>query len=284
MTKDKLVHQGIYFIPKKPMKRAILWVHGLTDNFYGDMGLIESFVDTLGSYGWGIASFNTRGHDIVSSVKKNDSLFPKGHTSITIGSAYENFSECIFDIDAGISFLFEKGFHEVMIAGISTGANKVCYYAGTQEDSRVIAVILASPISDVPIESKTKQYSSTIHRVKGLIEKMKGESLISDISYMPLTPQRYLSLFNPGGCEDVFDYYNKQPKLTVFSHIKQPLCVLLAGADEYTDRPVLDILNILKKHHQSTNFYGSIIPRALHSFNGQEQVMANDIFGWLRGF
>jgi len=282
VTKDKLIHQGIFFKPKKPTKKAILWLHGLTDNFYGDLSALEALSGRCEKEGWGLASFNTRGHDIVASVKKLDPQNPKGQTSVSLGSSYENFADCVYDIDAAITFLKKQGFLQVILAGISTGANKVCYFAGTQKDPRIAGVIMLSPISDVPIESKSKHYKENVKQMKTLVKQRKGESLIRGISYLPLTPNRYLSLFDPGGIEDVFDYYSKQPKLTVFSSIKQPLCVVLAGADEYTDRPVSEILNVLEEHHRSTNFQGFIIPNAFHSFNGQEQEVVSAILHWVR--
>ena len=282
ITKDKLVHQGMFFRPKKPTKKAILYVHGLTDNFYGDLSALEALSGRCEKEGWGLASFNTRGHDIVASVKKLDPQNPKGQTSVSLGSSYENFADCVYDIDAAITFLKKQGFLQVILAGISTGANKVCYYTGTQKDPRIAGVIMLSPISDVSIESKSKHYKENVKQMKTLIKQRKGESLLSGISYLPLTPNRYLSLFDPGGIEDVFDYYSKQPKLTVFSSIKLPLCVVLAGADEYADRPVLDILTVLQKHHRSSNFQGFIIPNAFHSFNGQEQKVADTIFRWIK--
>lgn len=282
VTKDKLIHQGLFFRPKKPGKKAILWVHGLTDNFYGDLSALEALSGRCEKEGWGLASFNTRGHDIVASVKKLDPQNPKGQTSISLGSSYENFADCAYDIDGAITFLKKQGFLQVILAGISTGANKVCYYAGTQKDPRIAGVILVSPISDVPIESKGKHYKEYVSQMKTLVKQRKGELLMSGITYLPLTPKRYLSLFDPGGSEDVFDYYNKQPKLAVFSRIKKPVCVVLAGADEYADRPVLDILTVLKKHHRSTNFHGFIIPGAFHSFNGKEKQVVGKILRWAR--
>lgn len=287
VTKDTLVHQGLFFHPSrkatdgKPSK-AILWVHGLTDNFYGDLGMIEVFVDSLGEYGWAVASFNTRGHDIVTSVKKIDSASPKGHTSLTIGSGYEIFSDCIFDIDAGISFLAEQGFGDVVIAGASTGANKVCYYAGTTKDPRVAGVLLVSPISDVPIEVKSAQYKVNVKRMKTLVKQGKGEMLFDGVSYLPLTPARYLSLFESGGTEDVFDYYRENPKLTAFSRIKQPLCVVLAGADEYSDRPVAEIAAVYRVYQRSKQYHEIIIPDAFHSYGGKEQEVVGAILRWIR--
>lgn len=282
VTKDKLIHQGIFFKPKKAGKKAILWVHGLTDNFYGDLRMIEAFVDTIGRQGWGIASFNTRGHDIVTSMKKVDRVSPKGHTSLTMGSGYENFSECVFDIDAGISFLVDQGFGEVIIAGASTGANKVCYYAGTKHDLRVVGVLLVSPISDVPIESKSENYKTNIKRMKALVKQGKGETLVDNTSYFALTPKRYLSLYKPGGTEDVFDYYNKRPNLIAFSCIKQPLCVILAGADEYSDRPVEGIAAVYRAYQRSKRYHDVIILGALHSYAGNEQEVVAAILGWIR--
>ncbi len=281
-TKDKLVHQGIYFAPLKKSKKALLWVHGLTDNFYGDMGMLETLVDTLGKDGWGIASFNTRGHDIITNVKKLDPQNPKGHTGLVIGSAYENFIECVYDIDAGIRFLINQGFTEIVIAGVSTGANKVCYYAGTQKNPRVAGVLLVSPLSDVPIEKKGKNYRANLKRVKQLLAQGKEDMLIEGYAELPLTPKRYLSLYEPGGVEDVFDYYAKQPKLKVFSNIKKPLCIILAGSDEYTDRPVADILAVYKKYQRSTNFHSAIIPSAFHSFGEKEKETIQAILDWLK--
>lgn len=136
--------------------------------------------------------------------------------------------------------------------------------------------------SDVPIESKSKQYKANMKRMKALVKQRKGEALLDNVSYLPLTPKRYLSLYDPGGIEDVFDYYRKQPKLTVFSRIKQPLCVVLAGGDEYTDRPVQDILTVFDRYQKSTNYHSAIIPDSYHSFGGKEVELSNVIFSWFK--
>lgn len=53
VTKDKLIHQGIFYEPsKKPFfakasaDKAILWVHGLSGKFYGDVVMMEQFADS----------------------------------------------------------------------------------------------------------------------------------------------------------------------------------------------------------------------------------------------
>ncbi len=281
VTKDSLIHQGIFYKPTKSRYSAILWVHGLTDNFYGDLSTLEALGECCEKEGWGLASFNTRGHDIIASVKKLDPQNPKGQTSVSLGSSYEKFSECVYDIDAAITFLKHQGFAQVILAGISTGANKVCYYAGTQRDPRVAAVVLASPLGDVPIESKEPKFTHNLKRAKQFVLKGQGDRLLEGITYLPLTAKRYLSLYQSGTVEDVFDYYVKQPKLTVFSKITKPLCIVFGGADEYSDRPVKDILAVLRKYQKSKNYHEAIIPGAFHSLGGKEKEFVKTLTPWL---
>lgn len=282
VTEDKLIHQGIFYKPTKSSGRSILWVHGLTDNFYGDLTTLESLGESCGKEGWGMASFITRGHDIIASVKKLDRKNPKGQTSVSLGSSYENFADCVYDIDAGITFFEKQGYAQIIIAGISTGANKVCYYAGTQRDPRVAAVVLASPLSDVPIESKEPKFTHNLNRAKQLVLAGEGERLLEGVTYLPLAARRYLSLYQAGTVEDVFDYYAKQPKLTVFSNITKPLCIVFGGADEYSDRPVKDILAVLRTYQKSKNYHEAIIPGAFHSFGGREKEFVGNVVAWIK--
>lgn len=283
-TKDKLIHQGIFFRPKKPSKRAILWVHGLTDNFYGDLALMEELSTHCDKEGWGLASFNMRGHDIVASVKKLDPTSPKGQTGLTNGAAYERFEDSRLDIDAGISFLVDQGFSEIIIAGISSGANKVCFYAGSKRDPRVSGVLLASPISDVAIKKKElgSKFKATLAKVAQLVRQKNGNKLYDDYDYMPLTPTRYLSLYTPESTEDVFQYYHSKPDTWVLSRTKKPLMVLMGDRDEYADRPVPEIIKFFERYNRSTRFSRSAITGAFHSYGGKEREAAKAIVNWIR--
>lgn len=284
VTKDKLVHQGIYFAAKRKSKVAILWVHGLTDNFYGDHQLLEALTSKCERQSWGLAAFNTRGHDIVTSITKLDKSTPKGYTHYTAGAGIEEFTDCVLDIEAGVTFLEKQGFSEVILVGSSTGANKVCYFAGTQKDKRVAGVILASPISDVAIKIKElgNKYQSVIKKAQALVKAGKGDALVEGFDYMPLTPKRFLSLYQENSAEDVFPYYQKNPKFAILAKIKKPLMVVMGAADEYSDRPVPEIIKILKKHQRSKNFRAVIVPRAFHSFGGKEKEFIREVANWIK--
>jgi len=284
ITKDNLVHQGIFFRPVKPLKRAILWIHGLTDTFYGDVKTFDEFTKQCEGLEWGFASFNTRGHDIITSTTKIDPSHAKGKTHSIQGAACEKFIDCIYDIDAAISYLEKEGFNEIVLVGISTGANKACYYVATQKDSRVVGVVLASAISDVGIKKKQlgSQYKKIIDKARSLVKKGKGNNFIEGLDYMPITPNRFLSAYAENGDEDVFPYYQNKPTFGTFSKIYNPLLIVMGERDEYADMPVKDILDIYAKAQKSKLFKSEIISGGYHSFGGKEKELVEKIVDWAK--
>jgi len=236
-TTDGLVHQGIFSAPKKPGKRAILWVHGLTGRFYGDKEIMEAFADECGNRGWGFAAFNNRGHDHITGMHKVDQKNPGGFTYAMGGGGYEKFEECIFDIHAGVDFLVSRGFPEVFVVGHSTGALKVIYSEGTKPHENVAGVVLAGAISDrLGPEVDKEKLSIQIAQMEKLIAEGKGDELVNGLAFFPMTPKRFISLYKKGSAEDVVDYGDENPKMTAFSKILKPTLVIISGQDENLDR------------------------------------------------
>lgn len=283
VTKDKLIHQGIFFRPKKPGKKAILYVHGLTSTFYGNIKMLEAFAEGCQKSGFGFAAFNNRGHDIVTGIKKIDSREPKGYAKVSGGAGSERFEDCVCDIDAGISFLAKQGYSEIILAGHSTGANKVCYYAGIKKDPKVKGVILLSPVSDRldPTLDKEKT-AKLVTDMKKMIDDGQGDELLSGVHAFPVTPWRFVSLYAPHAVEDVFDYGDAMPTLTCFSTIIKPLFVLIGSQDEYLHRPVEHVIEVFTKHARSKCYQSVIVPDALHSFNRKEKKVVSAITRWVK--
>lgn len=281
ITRDKLIHQGIYFEPAKKGKRALLWVPGLASTFYSNIPLMEEFATQCDGVGFGFAAFNTRGHDIVTGIKRIDKRKPKGYSRVTIGAGIETFKECIFDIESGISFLVSQEYKEVIVVGHSTGANKACYYAATQKDTRLTAVILAGPASDrLDPSLNSLKVKNDLLLMQDLVNKGKGDTLVSDTFFYPLTPRRFLSGFTPNSLEDQFDYGDDRPRMKYYSKIKKPLLVIFGSQDEYLDRPAIKVIEVFDEYQQSANYKAVIIKNALHSFDGQEKEFVSEIVSW----
>lgn len=281
-TKDGLIHQGIYFEPKKKSKRAILWIHGLTGRFYGDTVMMNELAEASGKQGYGFAAFNTRGHDMVASIHKKDTRKPSGHSYLTRGAAYEKFEESVFDIDAGITFLVNKGFSEVIVIGYSTGANKACYFFAKERNPHAVGVVLAGPISDrLDVDIDQKKLKKDLEKMQKLVQAGKGDEL-SAFHQFPMTPKRFISLLGTHTAEDTFDYGDKIPKLTSFSAITKPLLVIIGAVDEYADRPVADIIKTFDRYQRSRNYKSVLLPGCAHGFEPKEKEAVESMIKWIK--
>lgn len=280
VTKDDVIHQGIYFEPKKKSDTALLYIHGLSSLFSSHIATCDGFADMGEKKHIGFASFNNRGFGLISGPQKKDSTALTGFTHIPGGAGQEVFEDCVLDIDAGVTFLITQGYKKVVLVGRSTGANKACFYAGTVDDPRVIGVVLNSPISD-RLEKSEKEIAETLPRMKKLIATGKGDELINGYNFFPLTPKRYVSLYEKGSKEDVFDYGDEKSKMTTYAKIKKPLYVIFGGSDELADRPVTAIKKVFDTHTTSKKYTSIIVPGALHGFDGKEDKLARLVGEWI---
>ncbi|MFZ2025465.1 MAG: DUF1749 domain-containing protein [Microgenomates group bacterium] len=280
-TTDDLLHQGLYFEPKEKLGTAILYVHGLSSVFHGHMGTCDAFAEIGEQTGIGFASFNNRGFNLISGIQKKDPTALTGINHVPGGAGQEVFEECVLDIDAGITFLGNFGYKNVVLVGRSTGANKVCFYAGTVDDPRVLGVVLNSSTSDRLTKPK-EQVERELVFMKKMITEGKENELFTGYSFFPMTPKRYISLFEKGSKEDVFDYGDEKPEMKIFSQIKKPLFVILGEKDEHVDRSVADVIKVFDGKTNSSKYKSLIMSGALHGFEGYEQDLAVTICSWIK--
>lgn len=279
-TKDNLIHQGLYAEPAKQTGTALLWVHGLSSNFYSNASRINTMIDVCRGNRIGFAVFNSRGHDVVTGIKKIDVKNGNKQTRIVGGAGNERFEESVYDIDAGVSFLKEKGFTKIILIGSSTGANKVCFYAGTQQDPRVSGVVLASPVSDhLNPDEKLSWFVRSFLKVLQALGL--GDSFVPFVQPYPVTPNRALSLVTPHSSEDVFDYDDTEHGLKVFGNITKPLLILLGELDESLDRPAFVIKSVYDNKTHAKRYASVIIKDADHGFKGKEKEFSKEIIKFI---
>jgi pimeloyl-ACP methyl ester carboxylesterase len=283
-TKDGLQHQGIFFRPAKPVKRAIVWIHGLTGKFYGDVTVCDLVMDACEAYGWGFASFNNRGHDFISGGHRINQKAESGYTYVNLGAGYEVFEECVFDIHAYADFMAAQGFDEVILIGHSTGALKVGYSEAVSPHPNVAGIVLTGPVSDYLSPSQdSEKVERNLTRMKQLIADGKGDDLQTDIFFFPMTPKRFVSLFDPESAEEsVFDYGATVPKMKMLKKITKPLFVIVSEKDENLDRPAEDVIRVFNEHKPSDRYTGLVFPGANHGFDGMEKQVIQTITDWIK--
>ncbi len=282
-TPDKLLLDGLWFGSEKP-KRAFIFVHGLSSTVFSHheflLPLIDQNTATL--------FFNNRGHNIVTGLHKIDKRKKKGYAWTAGGSAKELFTDCVNDIQGAINLANCRGAKNIYLIGHSTGSQKVTYFLSRRgKQGQVTGAVLMSPMSDYA-STKFEYPTSNLAKAMSLAEKLVKENRPHELLPETIWPetksaQRFLSLFTPTSIEQqMFPYFTPEKRSSALWSIRIPLLIILAGKDEHRDRPTKQIAKwFIKNSHQKTTKV-IVIKKALHSFNGQEDKIAETIAAWLQ--
>jgi pimeloyl-ACP methyl ester carboxylesterase len=272
-TRDGVFLDGLVADPARGRRAALVFVHGLGSAFSSGQPLIRELAARLTGAGFGYLKFNTRGHDVVS--RRGPRL---------AGAAFERFGDCVADIRAMIAFARARGYDQVVLAGHSTGANKVLYYAARTRDRRVGGIILLGPISDVAAEVRRVGKGELRRRVAAA-ERMarRDPAALVPRAWGFWSARRYLSLYRPGGAEDVFPYYRPRARWTALRSVRVPVAAVVGSRDEYLDRPAGELLEAFRQNAlRARSYTGIVVPGADHGFRDRERELAEVIVGWLR--
>lgn len=280
VTPKKFKLSGLWFGPVKP-KRVIIFVHGLSSSAF-QTALAEALVDKKTA----VITFSNRGHNKIAKIYRLDKT-KRGHHSVLVGQAHEVFTECTDDIQGVIDFVRSAGVRDIYLAGHSTGCQKSVYYASRKSNQKNIkGIILLAPLSDyaaaVKFDTDGKLAKAT-KVARTLVQKgEKHELLPASVASNPIDAQRFLSLYTPDSAEEIFTYAQPKKNPRAFKSVETPVCILLAGDDEYGDRPAKDIAAWFEQHTHSKHFAAKIIPDATHSFAGKEGLMVSVVRSWIR--
>lgn len=274
-TRDGIALDGIFVKPRRKSKTALIWVHGLTSSFHSSQTLIKELSSRCQKAGVGYFKFDTRGHDVVARGQGKHKL---------LGTIYERFEDCTYDIRAMTSFAKRLGYKNIILAGHSTGANKAVYYLSRTKDQSVKGLVLIAGLNDIAAEIKRvgkKKFNATVRLAKKLYRK-DPLALFTTQGFI-FTARRYLSLHAPGMAEDVFPYYNPKVRWKALAHTKTPLAVIIGAKDEYLNLSPKNFIKIFRKNAASTkSFSGITIKGAGHSFRGKEKELAGEIVSWIK--
>ena len=275
-TRDGLILDGIVIEPRKKSDTALIWIHGLGSNFSRGRQLIRELSRACLRNGMAYLKFNTRGHDIVN----RNAPRRKGLQ----GSGLERFEDCVYDVRAMILCAHARGYQKIIIAGHSTGANKALYYLYKTEDRSVKGLMLLGPVNDIAAGRK-KFGAAGLRRGVALAGKLarKNPDALMPAAYGISSAARFLSMFRPGGAEDVFPYLNPAARWKELKSIRIPIAVVFGSRDAYLDRPAQKIIHLFRANAPLAKaFSGVIIKGANHGFKRKEKELARAIIGWIK--
>ena len=271
-TRDGLALAGLLCEPRGRRRTALIWIHGLGSTFANGQPLIRALARRLAAAGLGYLKCDTRGHHVVARAGRR-----------LAGAAFERFGESVRDVRAAIDFARRAGYRRVILAGHSTGANKVLHYMARRRDRRVAGLMLLGPISDVAGE-RTRVGRRELRRRVAVAERLarRDPDALVPRAFGVYSAQRYLSLYRPGGAEDVFPYYREGARWPALGRMRVPLAVVVGDRDEYLDRPATTLLAAFARHAtRARSFTGLVVRGANHGFARREDVLARAIVRWI---
>jgi pimeloyl-ACP methyl ester carboxylesterase len=271
-TRDGVWLDGVIAEPHRHRNVAVIWVHGLGSVFSSGQPLIRALSSRLNAAGIAYFKLNTRGHDTVA----------RGGRRLA-GAAFERFGESVEDIRIAIALARRLGYARVVLAGHSTGANKVLHYVARRRDRHVIGLILLGPISDVAAEMKRVGRRELQRRV-AVAERIarRDPNALVPRTFGFWSARRYLSLYRPGGTEDVFPYYRPAARWRALRGVRQPIAAIVGSRDEFLDRPAGALIDAFARSAiHARSFRGIVIPRARHGFQNHEGELARAMVRWI---
>ena len=271
-TRDGVVLAGVMSEPRRRRPTALIWVHGLGSTFANGQPLIRALSRRLTAAGIAYLKFDTRGHHVVARAGRR-----------LAGAAFERFGESVRDIRAMIDLARRAGYRRVILAGHSTGANKVLHYVARVRDRRVVGLILLGPVSDIAGEMK-RIGARELRRRVAVAERIarRGPDALVPRAFGFYSARRYLSLYRPGEAEDVFPYYRPDGRWTALRKVRVPLAVVVGSRDEYLDRPAAALVEAFSRNATAArSFRGLVIPEARHGFAGHEEPLARALVRWI---
>ena len=310
-TRDRVLLDGIAVLPRRRSRMALIWIHGLGSHFSRGQTLIKELSEQCATDGIAYFKFNTRGHDLVNrdAPRKKKRRGAAAAPPELFGAGFEKFEECISDIRAMITEALRLGCKKIILAGHSTGANKTLYYLYRTKDPAVAGLILLGPVSDIAAGGK-KFGAAGMARGIAIAKKLfrKNPESLMPQSYGVFSAARFLSMFRPGGAEDVFPYLNPRAQWKELKSIRVPVAVVFGSRDEYldpirskprrrvgaagalarrtsngVDRPAQKIIDIFHANAPlAKSFSGVIIKNAGHGFKGKEKELSRAIIRWIK--
>ncbi|HYU15626.1 MAG TPA: alpha/beta fold hydrolase [Candidatus Acidoferrum sp.] len=252
-------------------RAALIWVHGLGSVFSSGQVLIRELSSRLNAAGIGYFKFNNRGHDIVA-----------GRGRHLAGAAFERFGQSVADIRTMIAFAATRGYSKIILAGHSTGANKVLYYAARVRDRRVTALVLLGPVSDIAAAAQQVGAQELRRRVAAAerLARRDPQALVPR-AWGFWSARRYISLYRPGEDEDVFPYYRPGARWTALRSVRLPMAAIIGSRDEYLDRPPQELIDTFRRNAvRARSFTGVVLRGARHGFEKRERELADVIVRW----
>ncbi len=277
---DGIILDGILQKCKKNTDKILIEVHGMTSNCFKEREKI--IADKVRKLGIDTLCFNNRGSEIIKYCTKENG------EKILQGTAYEDVEESYNDILGAIEFAVELGYNKIYLQGHSLGSTKIVYTYNKmlQENNKYMknikAVILLSLV-DIPDMLNTFTPKEFIELANKKEKENKLEELMPmESSIHPFSVKTYLRYIKYYKNIDFAKYTDENYDYDELNNIEVPLFMRWGNNKELIKQNAKDLTNKLKSKLHNSKIDINYIDEANHSYIGKEEILAEQIYEFLR--
>ena len=270
-TSDGIRLDGAFFAPGPSAQRqgpvdAVLLAHGSSTNFYAPA--TRFMAEDLRNQGIAALALNSAAHDTVWVDVPSGQFY---------GIAFEILDRSRLDLRAGIDYLWDLGYRRIALLGHSMGAVRVAYYAATEDDERVAAVL---PVSPVRLSYSYYMDSEDADEFKSIIQK--ADQLVADGKAQELMPVKFpiTQYFSAAAYLDKHGPAERYNLVTLAPNIKAPLFAVAGSLETHTRlRDMAHDMAVAAVNSPRADYV--VIDGGNHSLNNRREEASSVVLNWL---
>lgn len=274
-TEDGYKIQMLHFDPKE-RDICVVFNHGMTASIIGCF-FAPQMGDRLNEIGVGFLQLNNRGHDPVNDLYNREGKVTR------MGTAYELFEECVYDIDLGIEQAKKLGYKRIILAGHSLGTCKTIYHY-YKKHPEIIGMYLVSMPDMQGIQRMAltpEEWDELLGTAQKLVAEGKGRTLLDHKlgGWAPVSARTYVNWYGPDAVTGNIPVTANPEKWGQLAEIDVPI-LTTSGANEEDVYHHHDLIK--SKALKCPDFEGVYIPDTDHDYTGKEDELALTVADWIK--
>jgi len=195
-------------------------------------------------------------------------------SNILRGAAYENFDDCVYDLDAWMQFVSK--YNRVYLICHSLGCNKTVHYLQSKFPKNLAKVVLLAPQDNVNFPN-LPIHQEMLKEAKENISNGASDKLLSNklLGFCVISSKSFFDLMTNTKINNI-PYRTKGNTMPALKNIQCPtLAIIGSQEDEKATEYMQKVADALP------NGKSAVIPNANHMFKGQETELAETVIPFL---
>lgn len=280
---DGVLNNG--YIKSNYSNKILISTHGMGSNcFKARDKVISNIIENIDYF-----AYNNRGSEIVRHIKK----IGKEVTKIIAGTTFEDVEEGYEDIKGAILKVIDLGYKEIFLQGHSLGATKVVYTYNrlkteNSELLKYIKGIILLSLVDIPRAIKVYLNENYEQIFKIAEEKEQNEEkteLMPNGSFIyPISVKTFLRYTKYNKKINFANFSNKENNFEVLNNIDIPIFMRWGNVNEMIEQEAKELVDLMNSKINNQNKDINFINGADHSYNGKEEILAEEIKKFLNKY